>query len=66
MPDAHDTFRQFAAEARRIIPFGIPDALTRAGLLRRAVALGVTEEAARAILDEMYRRPRHPVTRGIE
>ena len=61
-----DEFARVLAAAKRNTPGGVFNGEDRRGLMRRAVALGVPSSQARAMLAEMAKRPRHPVTRGIE
>ena len=64
-----DIKKQFAACKREAIshtPFGHLFDADKAGLIRRARSLGLTDAQARQALNARVERPRHPITRGIE
>ncbi len=66
MVSPNEQFAAVLAETKRCTPFGRLLAADHAGLIKRAEALGVPPRQARAMIAEMAKRPRHPVTRGIE
>ena len=62
----YSTYAQIVIAAKKAVPGGRFNKADRAGLIKRAVVMGLRPEAAEAVITEMTRRHRHPATRGIE
>lgn len=60
------TFADLVLTAASRTPGGVLTDADSAGLIRRGISLGLTEAQARLAIEALHKRPRHPVTRGIE
>lgn len=60
------SFAEIVAVAIKHTPFGLLGPADRAGLIKRARSMGLTEAQAIEAIAAQSERPRAPVTRGIE